>query len=180
MRRKLKVFRTAIGFHDAYVAAPSRKAALVAWGSTADLFARGMAEEVTDPALAAAPLDRPGEVIRVARGSAEEHLAALPAGKPKARATTEPPSAETKRSPPPQKKRAPPPSRAGWQSAQNALAEAETDLAAQDRALAKREADLAAERRRFDRDRSATLDRLRAHVDEAEHRYRGAVARWEE
>jgi hypothetical protein len=30
MPRKLKVFRTPIGFHDAYVAAPSRKAALEA------------------------------------------------------------------------------------------------------------------------------------------------------
>jgi hypothetical protein len=28
---KLKVFRTPIGFHDAYVAAPSKKAALAAW-----------------------------------------------------------------------------------------------------------------------------------------------------
>ena len=30
MPRKLKVFRTPTGFHDAYVAAPSRKAALEA------------------------------------------------------------------------------------------------------------------------------------------------------
>ena len=45
---KLKVFRTPTGFHDAYVAAPSRKAALAAWGAEADLFARGTAEEVTD------------------------------------------------------------------------------------------------------------------------------------
>lgn len=33
-KRPLKVFRTAIGFHDAYVAATSRKAALEAWGRT--------------------------------------------------------------------------------------------------------------------------------------------------
>ena len=32
---KLKVYRTPIGFHDAYVAAPSQKAALDAWGSDA-------------------------------------------------------------------------------------------------------------------------------------------------
>jgi hypothetical protein len=31
---KLKVFRTPIGFHDAYVAAPSQKAALEAWEAT--------------------------------------------------------------------------------------------------------------------------------------------------
>lgn len=68
---KLKVFRTPAGFHDAYVAAPSQKAALAAWGSNANLFARGLAEVVTDPALTAAPLARPGEVIRVARTMAD-------------------------------------------------------------------------------------------------------------
>ena len=51
----LKVYRTPIGFHDAYVAAPSQKAALQAWGSDANLFARGVAELVTDPALTAEP-----------------------------------------------------------------------------------------------------------------------------
>ncbi|MDF0546093.1 hypothetical protein PX699_27430 [Sphingobium sp. H39-3-25] len=75
-KQKLKVFRTPIGFHDAYVAAPSRKAALEAWGSDADLFARGIAEEVIDEALMQAPLERPGAVIRIARGSEAEHLAA--------------------------------------------------------------------------------------------------------
>ena len=53
---KLKVFRTPIGFHDAYVAAPSQKAAMEAWGSGTDLFARGEAELVTDPALTAEPV----------------------------------------------------------------------------------------------------------------------------
>jgi len=75
---KLKVFRTPIGFHDAYVAAPSRKAALAAWGADADLFARGVAELVTDPKLMAEPLEKPGEVIRRVRGTAAEHIAALP------------------------------------------------------------------------------------------------------
>lgn len=74
----LKVFRTPIGFHDAYVAAPSQKAALAAWGADADLFARGVAERVTDPGLMAEPLEKPGQVIRRARGTAAEHLAALP------------------------------------------------------------------------------------------------------
>lgn len=40
MARKFKVFRTPAGFYDASVAAPSRKAALAAWGSHAGLFAR--------------------------------------------------------------------------------------------------------------------------------------------
>ena len=75
-KQKLKVFRTAIGFHDAYVAAPSRKAALEAWGADANIFAQGIAEQVTDPKLMEEPLSRPGEVIRKLRGSAEEHVAA--------------------------------------------------------------------------------------------------------
>src|SRR6188768_484047 len=77
MPRKLKVFRTSTGFHDAYVAAPSRKAALAAWGAEADLFARGVAEEVTDPQLAKAALERPGEVIRLSRGDLAAQLKAL-------------------------------------------------------------------------------------------------------
>jgi hypothetical protein len=77
MPRKLKVFRTATGFHDAYVAAPSRKAALEAWGSDKDLFARGMAEEVTEPALTREPLEHPGEVIRLSRGDLASQLKAL-------------------------------------------------------------------------------------------------------
>src|SRR6185312_8207523 len=56
MPRKLRVFRTPIGFHDAYVAAPSRKAALAAWGAEANLFARGTAEQVSDPKLMLEPL----------------------------------------------------------------------------------------------------------------------------
>lgn len=86
MARRLKVFRTPIGFHDAYVAAPSRKAALAAWGTDADLFARGTAEEVTEARLTAEPLKRPGEVIRVSRGDLAAQLKALgPRKKPAAK-----------------------------------------------------------------------------------------------
>ena len=76
-KQKLKVFRTATGFYDAYVAAPSQKAALAAWGSKHDLFARGVAELVEDPALIEEPLAQPGVVIRRSRGTADEQLAAL-------------------------------------------------------------------------------------------------------
>ena len=86
MPRKLRVFRTPIGFHDAYVATPTKKAALEAWGTDANLFARGTAEEVTDPKLTAAPLERPGEVIRVSRGDLSAQLKALgPRKKPVAK-----------------------------------------------------------------------------------------------
>ena len=88
MARKLKVFRTSAGFNDAYVATTSRKAALAAWGADADLFARGIAEEVTDPELTKEPLAKPGEVIKRSRGGLAEQLEALgpkksAAGKPK-------------------------------------------------------------------------------------------------
>lgn len=65
----LKVFRAVSGFHDSYVAAPSRAAALRAWGASTDLFAMGAAEVITDPKLTAGPLAKPGVVFRVRRGS---------------------------------------------------------------------------------------------------------------
>ncbi|MEO7365144.1 MAG: hypothetical protein ABIW03_02375, partial [Sphingomicrobium sp.] len=68
---------TPVGFHDAYVAAPSRKAALAAWGSGTDLFAAGAAEVVSDPELMKEALARPGEVIRKSRGTGAEHVRAL-------------------------------------------------------------------------------------------------------
>ena len=73
---KLKVFRISIGFHYAYVAAPSQKAALEVWGS-GDLFAARLAERVTEPELMDVPLARPGEVIKVLRGTQAEQVAAL-------------------------------------------------------------------------------------------------------
>jgi len=76
-KQTLKVFRTPIGFHDAYVAAPSQKAALEAWGAEGNLFAQGIAEQVTDPKLMKDALAKPGEIIRKVRGSADEHFAAL-------------------------------------------------------------------------------------------------------
>ena len=93
MAARLKVYRTAIGFHAAYVAASSQKAALAAWGTDKPLFARGAAEIVTDPALTAEPLARPGTIVKRARGTAQQHLAALPPDteeKPKRRPTKAP------------------------------------------------------------------------------------------
>ena len=65
MARTLKVFSTSAGFYEAVVAAPSRKAALAAWGVHDDLFASGAAREVDDPGLRDAALARPGEIVRV-------------------------------------------------------------------------------------------------------------------
>ena len=76
-KAKLKVFSTPIGFEDAFVAAPSQKAALAAWGASTDLFARELAREVTDPGLMKDPLAKPGQVIKVPRGTRAQQLAAL-------------------------------------------------------------------------------------------------------
>ncbi|MFD1611253.1 hypothetical protein ACFSCW_05490 [Sphingomonas tabacisoli] len=165
--QKLKVYRTPIGFHDAYVAAPSQKAALAAWGSDANLFARGVAELVEDPTLTAEPLARPGEVIRKLRGTAEEQLAALPRDKPKAKA---PPS----RAAPPKQR----PSRATLDKAEEAL----TDLEAQHRQqldeLARREAALAKERQALETRQRKERDRLSGAAERARTSYKDAMRKW--
>ncbi|WP_277978577.1 hypothetical protein [Sphingomonas phyllosphaerae] len=182
MARKLKVFRTPAGFHDAYVAAPSRKAALAAWGADADLFARGVAEEVTDAALMEEPLAHPGEVVRRSRGSAAEQLAALPPDRPKrARATAEeeaPRRTTAARAKAATKPPAPRPSRAELEAAEAALEQEDARRRDEDTALAKRQAALDRERReagrRHERER-ARLDAARARAAVA---YAAAVEQW--
>ena len=171
MPRKLKVFRTSTGFHDAYVAAPSQKAALEAWGSESNLFAAGVAELVTDPALMKEPLARPGEVVRRLRGSADEQIEAL--GK----------TAKTKEAGPPiksgtTKKKKPRPSRAAVDKAEQALEQAEArhraaldELRAQEQALEQR-------RRDTERKQRGEREALSEKVDEARERYRAAMADW--
>ena len=77
MPRALRVYRLPIGFHDAYVAAPTQKAAIEAWRSDKDVFQRGQAELVTDAELTKEPLENPGKVIKRLRGTAAEQIAAL-------------------------------------------------------------------------------------------------------
>ncbi len=148
---KLKVFRTPIGFHDAYVAAPSQKAALEAWGADANLFARGVAEQVTDPALTKEPLARPGEVIRKLRGGLDDHLGALPADRPAPRKKAKPPRPRPSRS---------------------ALDAAEAAIAALDKEHAEQFAELK-HRHKAERD---TLDKARLKADRA---YQAALKRWQ-
>src|SRR3990170_730203 len=98
---KLKVFRTTSGFHDSYVAAPSRTAALSAWGANTDLFAMGAAEQVTDAKLMAEPLANPGTVIKRSRGTAGEHLSAARPGRAKPKKRTAKSAKANKAVPPP-------------------------------------------------------------------------------
>lgn len=69
---RLKVFRTTSGIHDHVVAAPSRPAALKAWGARTDLFSMGVASEVTDAKVKKKALEHPGEVIRISRSGGTE------------------------------------------------------------------------------------------------------------
>lgn len=187
---KLKVYRTPAGFHDAYVAATSQKAALAAWGSDANLFARGIAEEVTDPALMAAPLDRPGEVIRVARtmddadeppprrstrapskASAPETSAARAKGRPQ-------PKAAPKPKPKPEPK--PKPKRTKLDQAEAALAAAEARHKAEREALRREEQALAAKRRALDKAQAAERTRLDRRRIDAREAYEAALDQWRE
>ena len=170
--KKLKVFRTPIGFHDAYVAAPSQKAAMEAWGSDKDLFSRGEAETVTDPALTAEPLASPGVVIKRLRGTAEEHLAALPEDAPAGKAALG-------KKPAPRKKQAPRPSRAALDAAERALAEAGERQAEELRALAEREAELARERRALAKTQEEEMERLGRERDKAAAAFDEAIRRWQ-
>lgn len=174
--RRLKVFRTATGFHDAYVAAPSRKAALAAWGTDKDLFARGVAEEVTDPELIAEPLREPGTVVRVLR-TAPEGLAEAPvrSAKPKPERPLRRPGAKPLPPPPP-----PPPRRDPVDAAQRALDEAGEQFAQQEAELAARERELASERRTLEQRRDKELRRLARRRDEANEDYRARLALWRE
>ena len=69
MARKLKTYRTSVGFFDMAIAAPSMKAALEAWGSTSNLFHQGFAQETDDPKIVTAAMARPGVVLKRPVGS---------------------------------------------------------------------------------------------------------------
>ena len=166
MPRQLKVFRTMTGFHDAYVAAPSRAAALRAWGATTDLFAMDAAEQVTDPKLTAAPLAKPGEVIKRVRGSGEQHLAAATPGK-KTKATASSTSEQKPR-----------PSRANLEKAERRLEDAEAERVRENEAF---ELEKAAFRKREDAARrafEAKRSKLEVARQAQSNAYEEALARW--
>jgi hypothetical protein len=176
--KKLKVFRTAIGFHDAYVAAPSQKAALEAWGTESNLFAAGAAEIVTDPALMKAPLARPGEVVRRLRGSADEQIAALGKdSKKKANRPSPRPSPGSGRG---GRKKAPRPSRTAVDKAEQALAKAEAGHRAALEKLRAEEAALQQRRRATEAKQRSERKALIKAVDAAREKYRAAMAEWAE
>jgi len=174
-KQKLKVFSTPIGFHDALVAAPSRKAALEAWGAGTNLFTQGSAHVVTDPKLTRIPLQNPGQVVKVARGTHAEQLAAL--GKqeaPKHKAEPQPEIIAKKPKIRPRK-----PSRAALDRAEEALDKLKARQPAE---LAKIESEIKAlERRRTDLQRrhARDLDKAQQRLDEEREDYDAALDRYE-
>lgn len=173
-KQALKVFRTPIGFHDAYVAAPSQKAALAAWGSSADLFARGVAERVTNEALMREPLASPGKIVRRLREGDADALAEgdtpkrkKPAGKTKAK----PPA---KRRPDP----GPRPSRADLASAEEALDQLRSQQEHEEADLRDREKAIERERRDLDRSHQRDLAAAEATVEQARRDHSAALDRW--
>lgn len=179
-QQKLKVFRTPTGFHDAYVAATSRKAALEAWGSDHDLFARGGAEQVTDESLMREPLAHPGKVIKRSRGTVAEQLAALPDDPPSpaANPASRPgPGDQAKPKGKPSKPK-PKPDRGPLDRARQALDEAKARFEA-DRADLKRRADnLAQERAALEKNEKAELDKLNQALDKADGDYKRRMRAW--
>jgi len=172
--RQLKVFRTPIGFHDAYVAAPSQKAALEAWGSDHNLFARGEAERVEDPKLTAEPLAHPGQVIKRLRGTAEEQFAALPPTRPrKAGAADKAPEKPSARNKP-----VPRPDRGPLDRAEAAVTAAERRHAKALDAIAREEEKLRQRRRTAEKARDAELDKLRARAERARETYERKLEAW--
>lgn len=172
--KRLKVYRTSIGFHDAYVAAPSKKAALAAWGASKDLFAIGAAELVTDPALTKEALASPGEVVRRSRGSLADQLAALPED----RERKEPPA--RRESAKPARKPKPRPSRDKLDTLEAELQAFDEEAEAQIADIREREDALRRERAALEKRQRAARESLEAKVSRAGEFYDEALARWRE
>ena len=162
------MFRTTIGFHDAYVAAPSRAAALRALGASTDLFAMGAAEEVTEPELTKKPLADPGSVIKKSRGSAADQLAAGGKAPASSRASSRPKTSKAK----------PLPSRDKLDAADKRLADAPANLDRAKQELDEEAARLAGRRRALEHEHQSKNKGLKDARDEEADRYREAVARW--
>lgn len=179
---KLKVFRTSIGFHDAYVAAPSQKAALASWGANKDLFSSGAAERVDDPELMREPLANPGKVIRKLRGTLAEHMAALPkdAPVPRRKGTPAQPSSKqtadkTKLTP---KQPKPRPDRSSLTRAEEKIADMEAHHRTQRAALEKRQSELDRESHKLKENQARELQELEREVESARKRYDRAMQAW--
>ena len=174
-KQKLKVFRTPIGFHDAYVAAPSQKAALEAWGADSNIFAQGIAEQVTDPKLMEEPLASPGKVIKRVRGSADEHFAELDRAAPRKKAAKESGKVVALK---PKSKPRPKPKRDELDAAEEALEKADKKQRKKLREIDDELQALERKRRDLQRKHEAERDRLSEKAEQARSSYERAMRDW--
>ncbi|HUD92877.1 hypothetical protein [Sphingobium sp.] len=174
MAPRLKLFRTPIGFHDAYVAAPSQKAALEAWGADADLFERGFAERVDDPRLLAQAAEQPGTVIKHARGTAAEHLAH--AAEPM-KATPRKANGRVIPAKPPTKPR-PRPSRKALDLAEQKLDEHRLSVEARIAELEDERARIGIQIAKLRKEGEVQAGKFQAAVDKARAKYEDALDHW--
>ena len=195
MPRMLKVFQAHLGFYDTVVAAPSRAAALKAWGSRQDLFRDGSAKETQDAQAIEAARAKPGIVLRRVAGSKAPFsenpgLPSLPplpkkdASKKKDIAKTAPiapgprerPALRLVQTPPPTPPRKPP-DRQPVERAEKALTELKKE---EERALARmaaRKAALDQEERALRDDYHARRMKAEAALVEARRAYQDALKR---
>jgi len=174
-KQKLKVFVTPIGFHDAYVAAPSQKAALEAWGADSNIFAQGIAEQVTDPKLMEEPLASPGKVIKRVRGSADEHFAELDRAAPKKKAAKESGKVVALK---PKSKPRPKPKRDELDAAEETLEKADKKQRKKLREIDDELQALERKRRELQRKHEAERDRLSEKAEQARSSYERAMRDW--
>lgn len=177
--RRLKVFRTPIGFHDAYVAAPSQKAALAAWGADSNLFAQGIAEQVTDPELMADALERPGEVVRRLRDGDGEGEPVLGGGKAKAPSPRSRSARAALSRGGERERKGPRPSRAELDSAEAAVKAAEARQRSEIRAIDREAAALERRRRELLRRHESERDELAQAAARARSAHERAMRAWE-
>jgi hypothetical protein len=156
---RLKVFCATSGFHDAIVAAPSRPAALKAWGARTDLFSMGVAKEVTDASIKEKALARPGEVIRLKRGGKGGEATA-----PRRKAKTT---------------RHKPPSRAKLVAAEKRLATLEEKQGKELAALERELAAIAGKRDQLAKRHGKARRAAEEKVAEAKDAYQSALDEWE-
>lgn len=178
-KRSLKVFRTSIGFEDAYIAAPSQRAALGAWGAERNLFAQGMAEVVNDPKLAAPALERPGTVLRVPRGTTAEHLAAATKDAKPTGHVEERRNGGDKPDSPLRKPSGPKPNKIRLDRAREKLEEYRSDIEARLFELDNRIAELRDEKGRLKAKGNWEIAKLYKMIKTEEAAYRQAVEVWE-
>jgi hypothetical protein len=140
--RKLKVFQAQFGFYDTVVAAPSKAAALRAWGTRQNLFASGEATVTTDEAAIAAATAHPETPLRRAVGS-KDLFALEPISLPKV--PDAPKTAAVKPAPKPRPEAAParpPADRSKLDAAEKTLGKLDDGRKREEAAFRQEEADL--------------------------------------